>query len=201
MALPTTLDGLNAALQALGYDDLVTGLDLTDPTSKQVLLDQITFVFESSDQTLQDQARYRKATSMVERFQWPSVTSARAMVKALHVLKELQALLRHDVPAPEGAEMEVMNFEVEEEDEDGLPMTVSINYADANTPESDESSSDDLCDCVASSGVCRDSFRRRSRRSSRFCCQQLRQSEPQNRRSTPLTWSGGRGNGSQHQSQ
>lgn len=151
MALPTTIDGLNAALQALGFDDLVTGLDLTNPTSKQVLLDQITFAFDTGDQTLQDQARHRKAMSMVERFQWPSVTSARAMVKALRALKELQALLRHDIPAPEGAEMEVVDFEVEEEDENGVPLTVSVNYADT-AMESSDSSSDCPCGCDGTCG-------------------------------------------------
>jgi hypothetical protein len=147
MQVPSTLDGLRNALRVLGFGDIVTGLESIDlESAKQVLLDQLDFMFEESQQTLQDQNRYRKARSLVERFQPTVSASSAALASAINALKELRALLRHDIPAPEGAEMEALDFEVEDEDEDGVPTSVRV------TRESDDGDEDCDCGCGGSCG-------------------------------------------------
>ena len=127
MQVPSTLDGLRFALRSLGYPDLVTGLESFDGESaKQMLLDQLDYSFEQSAQNMQDAAQHRKARSLVERFQAPVSASSVALATAIKALKELRALLRQDIPAPEGAEMEALDFEVEDEDEDGVPTSVRV---------------------------------------------------------------------------
>ncbi len=136
MQVPTTIDGLRTTLRALGFGDIVTGLENTAPNdAKQVLLDQLDFTFEESQQTLQDRFRHRKARSLVERFIWPALSASTAIASVIEALRELRALLRHDIPAPEGAELEIMEVEVEDEDEDGLPTSVRVT----------EDSEDDDC--------------------------------------------------------
>jgi hypothetical protein len=113
-------------------------MDLDD--AKEAMLAQLDFAFEESHQTLQDRFRHRRARSMVERFTWPVSASSTAIISALRALRELQALLRHDIPAPEGSEMEVMDFETE--DEDGMPVNIRISPS----PD-DESCSCESCSC------------------------------------------------------
>ena len=138
MQVPSTLDGLRSALRSLGYGDLVTGLESFDAESvKQHLLDQLDYAFEQSAQNMQDAFKHRKARSLVERFHLPLAASSAAIASAIKALKELRALLRHDIPAPEGAEMEPLEFEVEDEDEDGMPTSVRV------TRDSDDDGSDE----------------------------------------------------------
>lgn len=140
MQVPSTIDGLRSAVRDLGFGDIVTGLDTFDlDSAKQVLLDQLDFLFEESQQTLQDQHRHRKARSLVERFQPAVSASSAAIASVIDALKELRALLHQDIPAPEGegTETEVLDFEVEDEDEDGVPTSVRV------TRDSDDDSDED----------------------------------------------------------
>ena len=123
MRVPTTIDGLRKVLRSLGFGDVVTGIDVADPAAKQHLMDQIAWKFEQSSQTMQDDARRKKALSYVKRFPWGNMSDV-SLCGALSALSDLAALLDE--------EMVLEPVEVEEyidDDEDGETEAILIQRA------------------------------------------------------------------------
>jgi len=126
MQVPSTVQGLRNVLRSLGYTDVLTGLDLSDPGAKDHCREQIQWAFDQSAQTSQDAARCKKALSYIDRFPWPSQeTDNMYGLNAeygpiLRAVDELRALLEEEqILRP----VEVTNIE---EDEDGEAQTITI---------------------------------------------------------------------------
>jgi hypothetical protein len=101
MQVPSNIPGLRQVLRSLGYGDVLTGLDPTDPCAKQQCREQIEWMFSESEQNMQDKARMKKAISYIERFPgWGSSDEMQGLNAGLdEVLKavdELHALLEEE---------------------------------------------------------------------------------------------------------
>lgn len=102
MQVPTNIPGLRQVLRSLGYGDVLTGLDPTDPGAKQQCREQIEWMFSESEQNMQDKARMKKAISYIERFPgWGSDEgtlglNAAGLEDVLRAVDELHALLEEE---------------------------------------------------------------------------------------------------------
>lgn len=76
--IPTSLEGLDAALRNLGFSGSTIGVDISDPEARVLCKDHVTWLFEQGPQHSQDRKRMEAALSMIDRFEWPGEKSVSA---------------------------------------------------------------------------------------------------------------------------
>jgi len=125
MQVPTSIHGLRSALRSLGFEDVLTGIDVGAPGAKEQCRQQIQWLFEQSAQTMQDDVRRKKALSYIERFAWPEsmqgLHAGSTLAKVMRAVDELRALLEE--------EQILRPIEVEEYEEDENGDVQSIRLA------------------------------------------------------------------------